>query len=126
MADYEISAIKDLRDQLVYVPQRARKQQIQRLERLIHEIQPAREYPYDYVLFRITRFRSEHSVNANFLGSILRPDLQRLLLHLSASLQTPVAAAGEPVFSIEEVAESYGVSTRTVSRWQANGLVGQK
>ncbi|MEW6359712.1 MAG: sigma-70 family RNA polymerase sigma factor [Planctomycetota bacterium] len=126
MAHYKILAIQDLRDQLLFAPERARKQQISRLEVLIREIDPGRDYPYDYVLFRITRFRPEQNTSANLRGEMLRCDLARLLLDLSGSVNIPVSEAGEPVFSIEDLAKRYTVSPRTIARWQATGLIGQK
>lgn len=123
---YEIPAIKDLRDQLLYAPEKARRQQVERLETLVHEITPDREYPYDYIVFRITNFRPERARQANLHGSAVHRDLARLLLDLSNSVNIPVSAAGEPVFSLDDAADLYRVSPRTICRWQANGLVGQR
>lgn len=123
---YEIPAIKDLRDQLLYVPEKARIQQIERVEGLIHEITLSSNYPFDFVFFRITLFRPEHNTAASFRGDILRHDLMSLLLDLSGSVSIPVSAVNEPVLSLEDVAQRYHLSTKTVSRWRAGGLVGQK
>ena len=126
MASYKIPAIRDLRDQFSFASERTRKQQIARLEFLTREIDTDRDYPYDYVVFRITRFRPEQNTKANLSGDALRSDLARLLLDLTRSVNIPVSAAGEPVFSVEELAKRYDVSTRTIARWQSAGLVGEK
>jgi len=123
---YEIPAIKDLHDQLLYVPEKARIRQVENLEKLIHQIEPDRHYPYDFLVYRIIRFRPERSTNAAFPGDMVRRDLMQLLLDLSGSVRIAVCDAGEPVYSIEEVADLYHLSTKTVSRWRANGLVGLK
>ncbi|NOZ21281.1 MAG: sigma-70 family RNA polymerase sigma factor [Planctomycetes bacterium] len=126
MANYKIPAIRDLRDQLFFAPERARKQQVARLEILVREIDPDRDYPYDYLVFRITRFRPERNTRANLAGEALHSDLARLLLDLSGSVNIPVSDAGEQVLSVEELARRYDVSTRTIVRWQSAGLVGEK
>jgi len=126
MGRYKLPTIKELRNQLLYAPPRARTEHITRLEKLLEELSPEATYPYDYVLYRVTLFRSENPPNVTFTGDELRHDLALLLLDLSGSLDTPVSQVPEPVCSIEELCRLYNISTKTLSRWRADGLIGRK
>ena len=59
-AQYNNPALKQLADQQVrFAPPARRLEQLARAERLLAEIDPARQYPYAFVCFRITDFRPD-------------------------------------------------------------------
>ena len=53
-------ALKELAEQQVrFAPPAKRLEQLARAEKLLAEIDPARQYPYQFVCFRVTEFRSD-------------------------------------------------------------------
>ncbi|MBM4084316.1 MAG: RNA polymerase subunit sigma-70, partial [Planctomycetes bacterium] len=123
MAGYKINAIESLKDQLLYAPERVRKEQAGRLEQLILELQPEALYPYDYVCFRITKYRPEANASLVFPGKLLKPDLMRFLLDLSYTVQVAASEVGERVLGLRAVMSAHRISPRTLFRWRLCGLL---
>ena len=60
MSTYKHPALKQLADQQVrFVPPPRRLEQMRQAERLLAEIADSKQYPYQYVCFRITDYRPE-------------------------------------------------------------------
>jgi len=60
MTAFKINALKQLTEQQVrFTPLARRREQQGSAEKLLAEIEPGRNYPYQYVCFRITDFRPE-------------------------------------------------------------------
>ena len=53
-------------------------------------------------------------------------DLRLYVADLSASLAQPVEQVAEPVLTVPEVSQRYNVTTRTITRWRAQGLVARR
>src|SRR5437762_6337485 len=56
MAKFRIDTLDDLARQLTFSPHAARVAQIAAAEALLHTLDPAKAYPLDYVIFRITGY----------------------------------------------------------------------
>lgn len=129
---YRIPALQQLADQQVrFASAPARQEQMERAERLFGEIDPAREYPYQYICFRVTEFRPEAYPDLLISGVDLKHDLWLLIDELAKSLPHSVALAQapeltEPVLTLEEISKQFNVSTKTISRWRERGLVGKR
>jgi RNA polymerase primary sigma factor len=124
---YTIPALDRLRHQQVrFAPREVRLAQIEAAERLIAEIDPDKNYPFEYIAFRITTFRPESEPNAKLAGADLLHDLRLLVEDLSDSTDVPADAMGEPVLTVEQVAKQFNVSTKTISRWRESGLVSRR
>jgi RNA polymerase sigma factor (sigma-70 family) len=117
-------ALKELADQQVrFAPVARRTEQLAKAEKLLSEIVPDRVYPYQFVCFRVTDFRSAAHPDLLFPGRDLQHDLAALIRRLERSLPPlPVELAAEPMLSLEEVGERFHVSTKTVTRWRLLGL----
>jgi RNA polymerase sigma factor (sigma-70 family) len=108
----------------------ASKEQEQKLigavEKLMPLIEPSREYPLDFVVYRLTGTRSHTDTFGQIiLGRQLADDL-RIWLNRRASQQfTSIRQVHEKVFTIEELSRLLSVSARTIRRWQKRGLTGQ-
>src|SRR4051812_21287282 len=60
VTQYNNPALKQLADQQVrFAPPARRLEQLARTERLLAEIDPSRQYPYQFVCYRITDFRPD-------------------------------------------------------------------
>ena len=103
-----------------------RLEQLVRAERLFAEIDARRDYPYQYICFRITDFRPDNHPDLVLPGKALREDLRRLVEDLSDSLDLEAGQAGEAVLTVEQVAEKFSVSSKTVNRWRRKGLLNRR
>jgi RNA polymerase sigma factor (sigma-70 family) len=117
-------ALKQLTDQQVrFAPLGRRLEQKVRAEKLLEEIEPGRQYPYQFVCFRVTEFRPDSYPDLLIPGDDLRHDLALMVIALDVpSAEDP----DDPLLSLEEVSKRLNVSTKTVRRWARLGLVGRR
>lgn len=109
-----------------YAPREKRVEQIEAAERLIAEVDPDKKYPYEYVCFRVTGIRPETDAAVKIPGDQLRHDLRLLIEDLSDSADLHANALGEQVLTVDELADQFNVSTKTISRWRELGLVSRR
>lgn len=127
MSDFRIHALEQLTDQQVrFAPPGIRKEQLERARTLLTQVKPAKQYPYQFVCFRITDYRTGAYPNLLIAGEDLRHDLNLFLERLAWSLQTtPMEMPAEPMLSLSQVSRKLKVSTKTITRWRKHGLIGQ-
>ena len=125
--EYRISALRELRDQQVrFAPREKKIEQAIAAEKLLAEIEPDRIYTYEYVCYRVTRFRPQAYENVTFDGRVAKHDLALLVEDLSDAANLAVDSVGEQVITIEELAQRFNVSTKTISRWRQLGLISRR
>src|SRR3954463_13697898 len=108
---------------MTFTPQDTRRGQLAAAEQLLHEIDSAKAYPLDFVVFRITGYHPRRNVSADLLpGLALQHDLGLLLEQLSETLELSTRAAPEPVLTIDDVTERFNVTSKTIQRWRRKGL----
>lgn len=124
MRKYQNKPIGDLAAELSAGLQRLRKGYIDAAEALVRIINPASEYPYEFVLYRLTGYRPRRSrsLGGMMVGKGLRADLLRLMLDLCDSFTLRTSDYREPVCDTLALAQRFHVSTKTVQRWRRNGL----
>ena len=115
---FHIEHVHDLALQIKRAPLPVRLKQVQTIETLIFEIEDETLYPLDYIVYRITGYRSDGDDQPMLLGSALVGDLVATVAIVSHSLHIPAESA----LTVEETAKSLGVSTRTISRLRREGL----
>jgi RNA polymerase primary sigma factor len=124
---YKHPAFKGLKEQQTrFTPRDRRLEQIDRAEKLLAEIEDAKKYPWEYLVFRITGFRSDNSPALILDGSDVRHDLRLFVEDLSETVSQKAELASEPVLTVEAVGKRFNVSTRTVTRWRRQGLVARR
>ncbi len=112
---------------LRFTPEAKRQQQLDAAEDLIGLIDPQRDYPYEFVFFKITGFNPKESDGSYLIhGEDLLADLRLFVTQLSSRDVQRVNELGEKVFTIEDLADYLNVSTKTVNRWRKRGLVTRK
>jgi RNA polymerase sigma factor (sigma-70 family) len=123
---FKQTALKELTDQQVrFAPPARRLEQLAKAERLIAEIRPEKQYPYQYVCYRITDYRPDSHQGLLLSGEELEHDLGRFIEELARSMPAvPVETAPEPVLTLEQISERLNVSTKTINRWRKRGLIG--
>jgi RNA polymerase primary sigma factor len=126
MKNYKQEILKELADQQVrFAPPPRRLEQLKRAEQLLTEIDPTREYPYQFVCYRITDFRSDANGGVLLPGQDVIHDLGLWINEMANSLPAiPVEDVAEPVLTIEEISKKLNVTTKTIHRWRKRGLIG--
>ncbi len=126
-SDYQVSALRELRDQQVrFAPREKKMEQLDRAEKLFHEIDVQRTYTYEYLCFRITDYRPDGGAGRLISGSEAHHDLRLLIEDLSDSANINVQEVREPVLTVEDLSKNFNVSTKTISRWRRQGLVSRR
>ncbi len=128
MSDFKINALKELTDQQVrFAPPTKRSEQVAKAEKLLAEVDARRVYPYQFVCFRVTDYRSDAHPDLLIEGGDLKHDLALFVKKVVRSLPpVPVELAAEPMLTLEEVGKQFNVSTKTVSRWRMQGLTARR
>ncbi len=110
--------------QLRFTPENKRHKQLDATEELYAVVEPDKEYPFEFVFFRITGFHPKGPVAEELIkGNELLDDLRIFISKLSGRLARPVAEQNQKIYTIEELAETLGISTKTIYRWRKQGLV---
>ncbi len=126
--EYRLPLLRQLKEQQTrFAPKERRLQQMDRAELLLGEMEDDKQYPYEFVCFRVTGFRPDN-IGAPVLlrGGDVRHDLRLLIDDLSQTVGQKVEQATEPVLTVSEVSRRFDVSVRTVSRWRKQGLVARR
>jgi RNA polymerase sigma factor (sigma-70 family) len=122
MPKFRIDTLGELACQMRFTPQETRSAQLDSAENLLFQIDPAKAYPADFIIFRITGYHPRQ-VKADLLtGLALQHDLGLLIELVSDSLDVRTADLAEPVLQIEDVCERFNVTSKTIQRWRRKGL----
>jgi RNA polymerase primary sigma factor len=122
MSRYRLQSVAELARQLAFAPHDVRLAQIGRAEDLLHALEPAKPYPLDFVVYRITDYRPKTGGDEMLAGAALQHDLALLIEATSDGLDLIAAAASEPVLDIDDVCEKFNVTSKTIQRWRKRGL----
>jgi RNA polymerase primary sigma factor/RNA polymerase sigma factor len=127
--DYKSPLVREIRDRQRDVA--SREQLLARIdaaERLIASVDLGETYRTDQVFeYLEPEDRTGLAVAGRKIpGSDLVHDLRLLVEDLSDAAELPADAMGEQVFTVEELARQFNVSTKTISRWRALGLVSRR
>ena len=80
MSAFRHPALKQLTDQQVRLaPPARRREQLARAERLLTEVEPGKQYPYQFVCYRITDYRPDSYPDLLIGGWDLQHDLQLMV-----------------------------------------------
>lgn len=128
MTTFKHAALKELTDQQVrFAPPARRTEQLARAEKLLAETASDRVYPYQFVGFRLTDYRSNAYPDLLIRGDDLKHDLGLFITRVERSLPPlPIELAAEPMLTLDEVSRQFNVSTKTVSRWRLLGLTARR
>jgi len=113
--------------QLKFTPEKKRLKQLEAAEKLYTIIDRDKEYPFEFVFFRITGFHpASPGADELIKGDVLLHDLKIFLSRLSSWLARPVAEQDQKIYTVEELTKKLGVSTKTIYRWRDRGLLAKK
>lgn len=109
------------------MPRAQQLKQLAAAEALYKIIAPDKEYPYEFICFKITGFRPKNPAStAPIPGSELLKSLPKYIHKASARLRLQTSQETEKIYTLKELAEHLNVSIRTLERWQTKGLIGRK
>ena len=125
---YKTTELRELRDQLTrFSPREKKLTQSAQAELLLRELDPTQQYSDEYLFFRITGFRpGTREVNTLISGDDAAHDLRLLIEDVYDAANIDVTDVPEPVRTVEQLAESFQVSTKTISRWREQGLTSRR
>ena len=113
--------------QVRFTPQKQRQKQLDAAEKLLAIIDKNKEYPFEFVCFRITGFHPKTALQQQLIkGDELAEDLRVFISKLSGQLACHVAEQNQKVYTIEEIAANLDISTKTIYRWRKRGLIARK
>ena len=113
--------------QLRFTPQKHLRKQLDSAEKLLAIIKADKEYPFDFVCFNITGFHPNALPEQQSIkGDELADDLRIFISKLSSQLALAVDEQNQRVYTIEALADSLDVSTKTIHRWRKRGLTARK
>ncbi|AMV31243.1 RNA polymerase principal sigma factor HrdB [Pirellula sp. SH-Sr6A] len=126
-SDYRIAQLRELRDQQIkFAPRGKRIEQADRAEQLLTELDPQREYPFDFLFYRVTEVRPDSTGYRLIKGNDALHDLRLFVEDITDSMNLRVEEASEPVHTVEDLSKMFNVSTKTISRWRDQGLVSRR
>lgn len=124
--EYQSPVIRWYRDSQQQVSRGEMLARIDAAERLIANIALDQQYTAADILSRIEGKPMPEAGNRKIAGNDLINDLRYLVEDLSDMAELAADAVGEQVFTVEELAKQFNVSTKTISRWRALGLVSRR
>lgn len=122
MPQFRLSILAQLARQMGFAPLEVRLEQLARAEALLLLLDPAKAYPLDFVVYRITDYRPKDVGQELLTGLALQHDLGLLIEQVSDSLNLPTAAVSEPVLGIEDLCQQLSCTSKTIQRWRRKGL----
>jgi len=127
MRKIKSQSLTQLLMQLRFTPQKKRQKQLDAAEELFAIIDEDKEYPFEFVCFRITGFQPKSAGEGEIIkGDELREDLRVFISRLSGQLARPAAEQSQRLHTIPALAKALRVSTKTVDRWRKRGLIARK
>jgi Homeodomain-like domain len=119
---YNCKPLDELTRQLLFSPPDKRARQVIRVERLHDQIESEKNYPLDFLFYRITKYRREGKDAVVLAGEAVLPDLRLMIDTLSRSIRMPMEDKSGPVETVQQLADRLGVSTKTIGRWRGSGM----
>jgi RNA polymerase primary sigma factor len=116
---FHTEQVREFTLQIERAPETVRRKQMKAAEHLIQEVVDDALYPFDYLIYRVTGYRSEEANQPILLGSALLGDLVSLVARVSRTLQL----SANKMLTIQETAQHLNISTRTLSRLRSEGFV---
>ena len=110
-------------EELRFAPANQKEKELIGAQELLQIAAPDREYPFEFVCFKITGYRLRAGVSEEIIpGDELINGLTVFIADMIRQLPLDIAAQTENVFTVEQLSEKFSVSTKTIHRWRKKGL----
>ena len=125
MAKIKNKHLENFFSELRFTPKRQKLKQLLAAIELIEIIESEKDYPLDFICYRITDYRPKTDFSDIVIGGEeLIEDLRVVIAKLSNQVEMSMADYGQQVYSTVKLAEKFSVSTKTIQRWRKRGLGG--
>lgn len=115
--------LEQLFQELRFAPREQKEKQLQAAKELAASIEDDREYPFEFVCYKITEYRPKSQETPKSIkGYILAHDLKLFMTKLSNTLALEANDQNEKIYTIKELALRLSVSEKTIHRWRQKGL----
>ncbi|HOM61449.1 MAG TPA: sigma-70 family RNA polymerase sigma factor [Anaerohalosphaeraceae bacterium] len=102
------------------------KKILDNIEKLLLLLNPQKEYPLDFIVFRLSGRRLYGRLQDVLIGGRqVLDDLRVFAVQLSRNLELPALKQTETLYTVSQLAERFSVSAKTIRRWQKYGLLGK-
>lgn len=123
MAGFINNCIGQLVEDLRFSPLKQKLKQIENAQELLCIVKSEQEYPFEFICYKITEYRAKGDQGQVIVrGEELKHDLWEFVYQLSKGISQPVQHIKEKVYTVNEAAEKFSVSTKTITRWRERGL----
>ena len=128
MRKYFNKPIEELAKELTAGLARLKKGYVDAAEELARIVDPAREYPHEFVVYRLTGYRPRDPASAGVLlkGGTLQADLLQLLLDVCDSVALRTSEYSEKAYRVSDLTDRFQVSSKTIQRWMHGGLAARR
>ncbi len=109
-----------------FVPKSQQLKQLAAAEELYKIVSPDKDYPFEFICFKITGYRPKEHTSEMVSGKELLESLPMYIAKSSARLRLPAARQKENIYSLSDTAKKLNISIRTIERWQKRGFFGKK
>ncbi len=124
LSSIRVEVLRDLIEQLRFSSPAAASRHIERAEALAAEIQPQQNYPLEWILFKLTDYRSDE-VSGLVTGQALLSDLSAIVEHLCQHAELSRETLPEHL-SLDALCERWNVSPKTIERYRRRGLIARR
>ena len=115
--------LAELLTQAHFAPPAKRRRQVDGAEQLLDIIEKDKEYPFEFVCFRITGFRPKGDAGRRLIkADELAEDLRVFIWKLSGQVAPPAIGQGEEIYTKKRLAKKLHIATKTIDRWRKRGL----
>jgi RNA polymerase primary sigma factor len=127
MRKYLNKPMEELARELVAGLARLKKDYADSAEELANIVDPANEYPHEFVVFRLTGYRpATGAPRMPLKGGTLQADLLTLILDVCDSVALRTSEYGQKISRVEDLMSRFRVCSKTVHRWMRGGLVARR
>ena len=123
MAKLKNKMLEQFFAELRFAPTAQKQKQLAAAEQLLPIIEDPKEYPLEFVCFRITGYHPKAEFTEKFVaGRQLRHDLRIFINTISSQLSLPADEREQKIYTRRQLAQKFSVSKKTIQRWQEKGL----
>lgn len=113
-------------DELRFAPIEQKEMELTRAEELLTIVDPHREYPFEFICYKITDYRPKGGISDKFIsGTDLINGLTLFINKVATQLVQNAADQPEIILTADQIAKNISVSTKTIHRWHKKGLRGR-
>lgn len=113
-------------DELRFAPIEQKEMELTRAEELLTILHPQREYPFEFICYKITDYRPKGDISDKFISGIdLINGLTVFINKVGRQLVQNVADQPENILTSDQIAKKIAVSSKTIHRWHKKGLRGR-